>query len=1046
MRVAGFLSSLAAFLPSSARADVTPLAAFYSGGSHWHLGTFAVGDVTGDSQLEIIVPYRDSEGRWWLDGYQWSGERLPGFPYGGSYSEINASPTLYDLDGDGKAEMIFTCGQNVLALRGNGSIYWSNQVNRLNYIPNGGYMVVTNGFYMNGNGQWTPNLPTTAGFYSQVSPPMVADIDGNGTKEVVTGWKIKPDLVNTDNQDFNPFINDIYGFAEWGTVGENWSGGVVFFNATNGTKSFVYHIHQLVETGLALGQADADKPVEVYALNDSDSIVCIDKTKPHGFYGKGQLHKQFGKNQRLIAGSYQKGVDVCTVDLDGDGLAEVLVPTTQWEPLWTPHETILDDDGAILWRKFKGPATLTNVHGWLNSACMNPVNPDHDNHIDVLSFTHSYEINFRYWNGVELVDRPGWPKDFYPYLPTPPVVGDVDGDGEEDILIATYNPATNPSDGTLNVFSLDGTLKSSLAIPDGVKQIPALADVNGDGSLDVIVRTLDGVIYVLNYGATTATDVSWATHRGNMQHDSNYRVSLFPPNTPLVTNKFSGLGSASFNWTAPTTILPTAWRVLRSENADGPFMHIQTLAVDVNTFTDRGLKSGWQYFYEVGAVYSTNVVLSTPFAITPLLNSNLLANACFEENDNSHWDKWYTGEIDWMNMIGSTNCFQGRQSMRIELRDYPSYGSIKQCNQYGTPDASLPVTPGVLYSFGAWFKSGGLTKPSEHWMEWNSSPDGYNPNARPGLPWPDYYSPHLIASTNASGWVYGNRTFIMPAGFPNVELRHRYELTGTASGSFFIDNASFRALPAPSDPRWGQWIPFSSRWKYYSATPPANWYATNFNDLFWIEGQAKFGCGSGPTNVITPLPQKQPSYYFRKKFVVTDTNVQELLLSARCSDFVGGVGTPLRLFINGREIPATGIEPVDDGNRDLYYDLTPFLDWILPGTNWICVILNNTWQPDWDNVAFDLSLKAMPAPPVTAPARFTSIRADTNGINLTLDCPPGTVWRVEYNDLFPIGGTWLPLTDVTNRAGGTVSCVDTAGDPGQARPFPASRFYRARPR
>ena len=149
---AGLWSGLTAFLACSVQADVTPLAAFYSGGADWHLGTFAVGDVTGDSQLEIIVPYRDSNGRWWLDGYKWSGERLPGFPYDGFNREINASPTLYDLDGDGKAEIIFTSGQSVIAMRGNGSILWSNQVNRLNYIPNGGYMAVTNGFYMNGNG------------------------------------------------------------------------------------------------------------------------------------------------------------------------------------------------------------------------------------------------------------------------------------------------------------------------------------------------------------------------------------------------------------------------------------------------------------------------------------------------------------------------------------------------------------------------------------------------------------------------------------------------------------------------------------------------------------------------------------------------------------------------------------------------------------------------------------------------------------------------------------------------------------------------------
>jgi hypothetical protein len=52
---------------------------------------------------------------------------------------------------------------------------------------------------------------------------------------------------------------------------------------------------------------------------------------------------------------------------------------------------------------------------------------------------------------------------------------------------------------------------------------------------------------------------------------------------------------------------------------------------------------------------------------------------------------------------------------------------------------------------------------------------------------------------------------------------------------------------------------------------------------------------------------------------------------------------------------------------------------------------------------------------------------------------------VEYNDLFPNGGTWQPLADVTNRTGETASCVDAGGDPRQVRPFPASRFYRARP-
>src|SRR6185369_16977139 len=111
-----------------------------------------------------------------------------------------------------------------------------------------------------------------------------------------------------------------------------------------------------------------------YVLNDSDSVVAFDKTQSPGLFGAGMLYKQFGKNQRFLSGSYQTGVDLYTVDLDGDGASEVLVPSTQVEPNWEPSETILDDDGAILWRQWKRPVTIPNSLGWFNNACMIPVN------------------------------------------------------------------------------------------------------------------------------------------------------------------------------------------------------------------------------------------------------------------------------------------------------------------------------------------------------------------------------------------------------------------------------------------------------------------------------------------------------------------------------------------------------------------------------------------------------------------------------------------------------------------------------------------------
>jgi hypothetical protein len=1030
------------FGPFTPRTSAGLLASFPAGTGGWHLGTIAIGNLDNDPQLEIVVPYRDLTGNWHLDAFKWNGTHIAGFPYNSAGEEMNVSPTLYDLEGDGRDEIIFTRGANVIAMRGDGTILWSSPVNSQNYLPDGGYQTVTNGFYWYPGGNFLSRLPASAVFSSQVSPPIVADLNGTGTKEIVTGWKIDPDPSGS-GQDYNPFIAPIYGFADWGTVGETWSGGVVLFDALSGSQKFVYHIHQLVESGLAVGIQDRDRPLEVYVLNDSDSVVCFDRTQPHGLFGKGMLCKQFGKNQQLMSGSYQTGIDIQTADIDGDGLDEVLVAGNQQSNILTPHETILDHNGAILWRKWKPVTPVLNNNGWLNSACMIPINPDHDNHIDVLSFTHGYEIAFRYWNGIELADHPGWPKNFYPLLPTPPVVGDVDGDGQEEIIVGTYDPALNPSVGSLNIYSLNGTLKTTIPVPGGIKHIPFLADVNGDGGLDVVFRSLAGQISVYNFGATNKSLVSWATHRGNKQRDGNLGRSLFPTGTPLILQKSSGFSRATFLWGGNATNTAKGYRVFRSEQASGPFVPIATLTSNSSSYTDYTVKSGWEYFYEVGAIYGTGVVHSAPFAITPFLNGNLLVNGAFEENENSHWDKWFTGDIEATNMLASTNLpFAGRQSMEIRLLNKGNNSSISQFNQYGIPDANLPVSPGTLYSFGGFFRSGGISQPSEHWLEWGSSKTGIDTNTRPNLPWPNYFTPHFKVGTAPSSWVYGNRVFVMPAGFPNAELRHRYTIASPGSGSIFLDNLFFRALPPLSGTNWTALVPFGAVWKF-ATNAPANWTVSDFDDRSWSVGTAKFGAGSGPTNIVTHLPQRLPQYFFRRNFVLSSTDYEELLLLATCTDDYGGAIFPLRLFLNGTEIGSSGIEAVSgQGNDQRYFDLAPFLNLLKRGTNTLAILMGNTWAADFDDIAFDVSLRAVSFKPVYP--RFGSFVKDSSGVKLGIDVPLGTIWQLQSADVFS-SSNWQIMSLITNTSPGIQTILDT-GQNGRPPPSAApSRTYRLQP-
>lgn len=1027
------------WLAGTAPAAGTEVASFASGGTGWQLGTFAVGKLDGSPGCDIVVPYRDANGNWFLDAFKFTGQRLAGFPCAAGGEPINVSPTLFDVDGDGREEILFTRGNHVIALRGDGSLMWSNTVDSSSYVPTGGFQTVTNGFYWWPGGAWMDHLPPTAQFFSEVSPLQVMDLKGDGHLEVISAWKIRPDPI-TGGQDYNPFIFPVFGVGEWGTMGENWSGGVVTFSAGNGRQTSVYHFHHLVESGLAVGRPDFGDPLNIYALNDSDSVVAFDKSQPFGLWGKGMLHRQFGKNQRLMTGSYQVPIDVYTADIDGDGQDEVLVAGTQLSSLWQPNETILDDDGGILWRRWLPHLDLTNNSGWLNSASLIPVNPDHDNHIDVLGWNHSYELTFRFWNGIELVDRPGWPKNFYPLLPTPPVVGDVDGDGQEEIIVGTYDPAGTSSAGDLRIYALDGTLKQSIPVAGGVKQIPALADVEGVGRLDVICLSARGQMHVWNFGSASTNLVSWATHRGNMRRDGNCGLSLYPPGTPMIRARVAGYNRASFSWINSAS--PQWYRVYRAMQATGPFLPVATLTPDTSSYTDEGLQAGWQYFYEVGADYQTNVVRSAPFAILPLYNGNLVANPGFERDDNCRWDKWSGSALNLASLGSCTNvAYQGCRSMQVLLQGSVDGSSIAQNNQYGIPDSSINVSPGAFYSFGGFVKATGASLPSEHWFEWSSTKTGADTRTRPVLPDPFYYTAHLLAGTTGADWTYLNRTFQLPPGFPNIELRHRYSLSGATTGAVYLDNVFFRQIPSPTATNWTSLIPFGAAWRYSTTLPPAAWFSPGFNDTAWPWGQAKFGAGSGPTNIVTRLPQWLPAYSFRRQFTLASTNIEELLLAATCTDVSVAKIYPLQLYLNGHLIPSTIDTVTMQGNEVRYFDLIPFASFLKPGTNTLATQIGNTWS-DYDDVAFDLCLTAVFYHP-TLP-QLSLQNSPASGSSLSAELPAGTVWQVQSSEtLSP--ANWQSIQTLTNDTGSTRKILNLAPGhnfiPGAA----PTRFFRLTP-
>ena len=72
----------------------------------------------------------------------------------------------------------------------------------------------------------------------------------------------------------------------------------------------------------------------------------------------------------------------------------------------------------------------------------------------------------------------------------PVVVEDIDQDGELDII---------GMDGISNlaVFSRKGTLKWDIQLTPGCATAPAIADINDDGVLDIVVSCNSGAVHVV---------------------------------------------------------------------------------------------------------------------------------------------------------------------------------------------------------------------------------------------------------------------------------------------------------------------------------------------------------------------------------------------------------------------------------------------------------------------------------------------------------------------------------------------------------------------
>ena len=462
-----------------------------------------------------------------------------------------ASPAVADLDADGTVELVVPRHDQLIVWHTDGSIawratlpgrIWSSPVvaDLVSSRPGLEVAVAARGTIaaFDAAGQPLPGFPFM--WRDELRSLAAGDLDGNGDLELVA---VTTTPLSANNQ------RDI-------VIAVHHDGSIVggFPPNTTGAAGCdaACYVTGGYDQNLALGDVDNDGHADIFAPQDNAYMSLHDgtgrafdaapifrnRTKFSGIrwmvdYALAQ--QGYANDEATEEQAHFTNTAPAIADLEGDGTAELIALGSIQNAAQTDRERgvglfVMKHDGTrpaawIAPPRFPDYTSGlwdggNNIVGITNQVAVAELDPSHAGP-EIVFAGFDQRIH-----GVDAAGVPLWSATYTTRSDTwtaGVAIADLSGDGTPELALTTYGP----SGGDLVVFDAGGNELHRIALGGrGAMPVPTIADVDGNGTLDIVVSLKDGedrvrqvVIYEVAGSSTQC--LLWPTGRGNLRRDGN---------------------------------------------------------------------------------------------------------------------------------------------------------------------------------------------------------------------------------------------------------------------------------------------------------------------------------------------------------------------------------------------------------------------------------------------------------------------------------------------------------------------------------------------